>query len=191
MLFKNYENKKPNDQNRISMKNSIEYLLNSLARFLEKEKPRAGHEQRFLAKLQGQKKTMKTSLFKTYYWSAAALIAFVSFAAGSQFFAPNVTPSNDFDKATVYYTQYIDKQLAAIDQEENAEYTVLIADGKEQLARLELEYQKLMDTFKNNAVHPLLIQAMIENLQHRSVVLYELEEKINTLKNTNYEKEVL
>ncbi len=79
----------------------------------------------------------------------------------------------------------------AIDREENAEYTVLIADGKEQLARLELEYQKLMDAFKNNAVHPLLIQAMIENLQHRSVVLHELEEKINTLKNTNYEKEVL
>jgi hypothetical protein len=173
------------------MKNSIEYLLNSLARFLEKEKPRTGHEQRFLAKLQGQKKTIKTSLFKTYYWSAAALIAFVSFAAGSQFFAPSVKPSNDFDKATVYYTQYIDKQLAAIDQEENAEYTVLIADGKEQLVRLELEYKKLMDAFKNNALHPLLIQAMIENLQHRSVVLYELEEKINTLKNTNYEKEVL
>ena len=191
MLFKNYENKKPNDQNRISMKNSIEYLLNSLARFLEKEKPRTGHEQRFLAKLQGQKKTIKTSLFKTYYWSAAALIAFVSFAAGSQFFAPSETPSNDFEKANVYFTQYIDKQLAAIDQEENAEYTVLIADGKEQLARLELEYKKLMDAFKNNAVHPLLIQAMIENLQHQSVVLYELEEKINTLKNTNYEKEVL
>ena len=191
MLFKNYENKKPNDQNRISMKNSIEYLLNSLARFLEKEKPRAGHEQRFLAKLQGQKKAVKTSLFKAYYWSAAALMGFVSFAAGSQFFAPSETPSNDFEKANVYFTQYIDKQLAAIDQEENSEYNVLITDGKEQLARLELEYQKLMDAFKNNAVHPLLIQAMIENLQHQSVVLYELEEKINTLKNTNYEKEVL
>ena len=85
------------------MKNSIEYLLNSLARFLEKEKPRTGHEQRFLAKLQGQKKTIKTSLFKTYYWSAAALIAFVSFAAGSQFFAPSVKPSNDFDKAKILF----------------------------------------------------------------------------------------
>lgn len=48
-----------------------------------------------------------------------------------------------------------------------------------------------MDTFKNNTIHPLLIQAMIENLQHRSLVLQELEEKINTLKNTPYEKEVL
>ena len=191
MLFKNYEQKKPNGQNRSNMKNSIEYLLNSLARFLEKEQPKTGHEERFLAKLQGQKKVVKLGRFRTYYWSAAALIAFVSFAAGSHFFAPSATPSNDFDKATVYYTQYIDKQLAAIDREENAEYTDLIADGKEQLARLELEYQKLMDAFKNNAVHPLLIQAMIEHLQHRSVVLHELEEKINTLKNTNYEKEVL
>ena len=191
MLFKNYENKKPNDQNRISMKNSIEYLLNSLARFLEKEKPRTGHEQRFLAKLQGQEKTMKTSLFKKYYRSAAALIALVSFAAGSQFFVLSVKPSSDFDKASVYYTQYIDKQLVAIGQEENAEYTVLIADGKEQLAQLELKYQELMNAFKSNAVHPLLIQAMMENLQHQSVVLNELKEKIDNLKNTNYEKEVL
>jgi hypothetical protein len=173
------------------MKNSIEYLLNSLAVFFEKKQPKTGHEERFLAKLQAQKKVVKIGRFKTYYWSAAALLAFVSFATGSHFFASSATPSNDFDKATVYYTQYIDKQLAAIDREENAEYTVVIADGKEQLARLEIEFQKLMDTFKNNTIHPLLIQAMIENLQHRSLVLQELEEKINTLKNTPYEKEVL
>ncbi|MDA8640528.1 hypothetical protein N9L64_05805 [Flavobacteriaceae bacterium] len=173
------------------MKNSIEYLLNSLAVFFEKKQPKTGHEERFLAKLQAQKKVVKIGRFKTYYWSAAALLAFVSFATGSRFFASSATPSNDFDKATVYYTQYIDKQLAAIDREENAEYTVVIADGKEQLARLEIEFQKLMDTFKNNTIHPLLIQAMIENLQHRSLVLEELEEKINTLKNTPYEKEVL
>lgn len=134
---------------------------------------------------------MKTSLFKKYYRSAAALIALVSFAAGSQFFVLSVKPSSDFDKASVYYTQYIDKQLVAIGQEENAEYTVLIADGKEQLAQLELKYQELMNTFKSNAVHPLLIQAMMENLQHQSVVLNELKEKIDNLKNTNYEKEVL
>jgi len=173
------------------MKNSIEYLLNSLARFLEKEPIKTGHEKRFLAKLQGQKRIVKRNHFKTYYWTAAALVALVSFAAGSQFFVLSVKPSNDFDKASVYYTQYIDKQLVAIDQEENAEYTVLIADGKEQLAQLELEYQKLMNAFKNNAAHPLLIQAMIENLQHQSVVLNELEEKIDNLKNINYEKEVL
>ena len=68
---------------------------------------------------------------------------------------------------------------------------MLIADGKEQLAQLELEYQKLMNAFKKNAVHPLLIQAMIENLQYQSVVLNELEERIDNLKNINYEKEVL
>ena len=191
MLFKNYENHKPNYQNHISMKNSIEYLFKSLARFLEKEPIKTGHEKRFLAKLQGQKRIVKRNHFKTYYWTAAALIALVSFAAGSQFFAPSIKPSNDFDKASVYYTQYIDKQLVAIDQEENAEYTVLIADGKEQLAQLELEYQKLMNAFKKNAVHPLLIQAMIENLQYQSVVLNELEERIDNLKNINYEKEVL
>ena len=191
MLFKNYENHKPNYQNHISMKNSIEYLFKSLARFLEKESIKTGHEKRFLAKLQGQKRIVKRNHFKTYYWTAAALVALVSFAAGSQFFVLSVKPSNDFDKASVYYTQYIDKQLDAIDREENAEYTVLIADGKEQLAQLELEYQKLMNAFKKNAVHPLLIQAMIENLQHQSVVLNELEEKIDNLKNINYEKEVL
>ena len=48
-----------------------------------------------------------------------------------------------------------------------------------------------MNAFKSNAVHPLLIQAMMENLQHQSVVLNELKEKIDNLKNTNYEKEVL
>ena len=191
MLFKNYENHKPNYQNHISMKNSIEYLFKSLARFLEKEPIKTGHEKRFLAKLQGQKRIVKRNHFKTYYWTAAALVALVSFAAGSQFFVLSVKPSNDFDKASVYYTQYIDKQLAAIDREENAEYTVLIADGKEQLAQLELEYQKLMNAFKKNAVHPLLIQAMIENLQYQSVVLNELEERIDNLKNINYEKEVL
>ena len=191
MLFKNYENHKPNYQNHISMKNSIEYLFKSLARFLEKESIKTGHEKRFLAKLQGQKRIVKRNHFKTYYWTAAALVALVSFAAGSQFFVLSVKPSNDFDKASVYYTQYIDKQLDAIDREENAEYTVLIADGKEQLAQLELEYQKLMNAFKKNAVHPLLIQAMIENLQYQSVVLNELEERIDNLKNINYEKEVL
>jgi len=191
LLFKNYENHKPNYQNHISMKNSIEYLFKSLARFLEKEPIKTGHEKRFLAKLQGQKRIVKRNHFKTYYWTAAALVALVSFAAGSQFFVLSVKPSNDFDKASVYYTQYIDKQLDAIDREENAEYTVLIADGKEQLAQLELEYQKLMNAFKKNAVHPLLIQAMIENLQYQSVVLNELEERIDNLKNINYEKEVL
>jgi len=191
LVFKNYENEKPNNQNRISMKNSIEFLFNSLALFLEKEPIKTGHEKRFLAKLQGQKRIVKRNYFRTYYWTAAALIALVFFAAGSQFFALSVKPSNDFDKVSVYYTQYIDKQLVAIDQEENAEYTVLIANGKEQLAQLELEYQKLMNAFKNNTVHPLLIQAMMENLQHQSVVLDELKEKIDNLKNTNYEKEVL
>ena len=173
------------------MKNSIEYIFTSLAHFFEKEKPLSGHKQRFLSKLEDQNKTHKFPVFKTYYMVAAALLALVSFAAGSQFFFHKTNPANDYEKATVYFTEYINQQLVEIEQDENAEYSNLIKDSKKQLALLEIEYQKLMSEFKTNTVHPLLVQAMIENLQHRSIVLQELEEQINTLKNTNYEKEIL
>lgn len=174
------------------MKSSMEYLMRSLAQFWETKKPEKGHEDRFLQKLKRNRKRVEKPVFKIrFYWGAAALLAIVSFVAGSQFFSLNQKSNSELDKAAVYFTQNINKQLAQIDREENFLYSEIIDDSKNQLKRLEEEYVKLMDELNSNSVHPLLIQAMIENLQHQSMVLNELEEKLETLKKTNYEKEVL
>lgn len=174
------------------MKSSIEYLMRSLAQYWETKKPEKGHEDRFLKKLKRNQKRVEKPVFRIrYLWGAAALLAIVSFVAGSQFFSLNQKPNSELDKAAVYFTQNINKQLAQIDREENFFYSDVIDDSKNQLKRLQEEYLKLMDELNSKSVHPLLIQAMIENLEHQSTVLNELEEKIKTLKKTNYEKEVL
>ncbi len=169
---------------------SVEEQLTQLAHFWEKQQPRKNHRLRFENKLKAQQNKRPVRTIRPIYWAAATLALLVSSVVSLQFF--NSKPVNsDFDKAIVYYTQYIDKQMAEIEHSDNIQYVEIIDDTKEQLTQLDKEYKRLMNEFNSKAVHPALIQAMVENLQHQAMVLRELETKINSLKNTDYEKEIL
>lgn len=168
----------------------IEEQLVQLAHFLERQQPKTGHKIRFEKRLKAQQKKRSVHFIRTIYWAAATVALLISYTASVQFFNPKPIVSPEFDEAITYYTQYIDKQIAEIEHPNNIEYIAIIDDAKEQLQQLEAEYKRLISEFSSETFHPLLIQAMVENLQHQATVLRKLEVKINSLKKTNYEKEI-
>ncbi len=127
-------------------------------------------------------------------WSIAASIAIIIGLTG---FIGGQMQSRDHKKlspalaaAQDHYSNSIELQLSLLNKLQSPENERIIADAKLNLKKLEADYQKIIKDFQSNSDNPAVIDAMIQNLKTRILLLENARAQINTSnqqlkKNTN------
>lgn len=145
--------------------------------------PLEGHQLRFERKLQRHNKPVKRML--NWLSIAASITLLIGFSISP------VIEQQEPPAFARFYTQQINRQLNTIEHKYTGEFSLPIEDSKQQLQALEKDYQLLLTQFNTQYSHPLLLNAMIENLQQQLQLLKELENHLEELKTLHYENEVL
>lgn len=146
--------------------------------------PLEGHQLRFQRKLQQQNKP----IVKMMTWISIAAIIAVIIGLSSASLENQTSSSHEL---THFYEAQIDHQLQVLEMSYEEHYAVPFQDIRKQLSFLDEDYQSLQQQFDENHQHPLILKAMIDNLQQRLDILNELENKLNELKTDRYENELL
>ncbi len=146
--------------------------------------PLEGHHLRFQRKLQQQNKP----IVRMMTWiSIAASIAMVLGLSTSML---ETSPSSS-QELTHFYEMQIEAQLEVLEVSYQDLYALPLQDIKQELKRLDEDYKLLQVQFEQNHQHPLVLKAMIDNLQQQLTILSELEKTLNELKTIQHENELL
>lgn len=163
---------------------SIEQQFKTLKNQTEKELPLEGHQLRFQRKLTQHNRPAA----KLMTWiSIAASIALI---LGLSINALPKTPKASAPLTATYKAQ-IDAQLAHLVVNYQTAFTTPIQDVKLQLQELDQAYKALETKFNEQHQHPLLLKAMIDNLQQRLDILNELEQALKAQNENDYENSIL
>lgn len=159
--------------------------FDSLKNWSEKRNPHPhlGHELRFQRKLKRQNKPVKRMIAWASIAASFLLILGVNFSAE--------TTTSSSPGFAAFYTEQIQHQLKRIETDYPQEFQQPISDSKQQLIALHDAYEQLAIELENNHNHPLLIKAMIENLQQQLTLLSALEQQLLELKTQDYENKIL
>ncbi len=169
------------------------------------EEPHSGHTERFGKKLEKQTGAPKKEAKVRRLWAPIIGIA-ASFALAFILLGEVLTPgnsANNSDLASIspemkqtqeFYTSVIRKELTAINAEKTPETEAIINDALLQMEKLEKNYENLKDDLEKSGKDNRVIHAMIQNFQQRidllNNVLTQIE-NIKTLKNQNYENNII
>lgn len=156
----------------------------SLGERIERAKTLAGHELRFQRKIERQNQPARRMI--TWVSVAASLMLLI----GLIHYA-TTSPAPPSHELTRFYEHQIERQLQHIEINYKEQFSIPIQDIKQQLVELDTAYKKLETAFNENHQHPLLLKAMIENLQHRLDLLLETEQLLYQRNSTNYENSTL
>lgn len=150
------------------------------------EEPNLGHFERFEKKINASKRVRKSNRLYKYIAVAACFLLLVSIGYQFIFSEQKIElseVSSEMKKAQDYFTVSIDKKLRNITLYENKNTQKLIEDSKEELKRLEKDYEKLTIDLAKNKYEKRIIYAMIQNFQQRIQILKDLQLKIETITN--------
>ena len=159
---------------------SLENELKQLAQQWTPMSPPLGHEKRFAKRLKGKQK------FKRPYWSAAAVLLLLFGLGISQWLTQNSTHT-ELEVSTTFYTQAIQTRLMHLEKNTPAVHAQSLADAKTQLAILQEDHQELQQQWQEGTPHPILLKALIKNLQQQLNLLHALEKNLMTLEKNDYE----
>lgn len=172
------------------------------------DKMEAGHEDRFLRKL--EKELPKTKKTPNSFWKVAASIV-VLFGIGLYFFTqgdiePRDTELSDSDKPIEkskifslgdlspdlkkvedYYVSTINFELSKLELTEANKG--LVDSYLDQLSELDEEYRRLNIELNEIGPNDQTINALIQNLQLRLQLLHKLKNKLNELKSMENEQD--
>lgn len=153
---------------------------------LPSEEPRAGHQLRFMQKLQDQnQKPVKQLLF----WKPIAIAASFLIIIGLGF--PFIDNNNEADLASIspelaetqrFFTTTINNELSNLKKEDAPEAQKLIQDALLQMEILEKDYEKLKKDLTKSGNDKRVIYAMISNFQSRIDLLEDVLQQIETIK---------
>ena len=163
---------------------SLEQKFKVLKGLTEKNPPLAGHHLRFQRKLERHN---RPALRLTTYLSIAASIVLLLSLTTSRL--PAIPKASD--SLTLAYEAQMQSQLNYLEVNYQATFATPLQDIKLQLNDLDQAYQKLATKFNEQNQHPLLLKAMIDNLQHRLDLLNELELALEAQNENNYENSIL
>lgn len=185
------------------MAQDIRKLLQESADFKTGGMP-PGHQQRFEAKLAKAFPHRKKQGSWLRIAASVAVLCGVGYLGYRVFQSPETTAavvtqteksapgtltlggiSPDLRKVERYYVANINVALSEL--ELSAENKPLIASYLDRLTELNDEYQKLNGELNEVGPNEQTVNALIGNLQLRLQLLYQLKEKLNELKQTNYE----
>lgn len=148
-------------------------------------------EQKLFAELHPEKKKKNTQ-----WMSIAASFALVIGLSASLFFFNNPAEeqpnqatqienlgsiSPDLGKIENFYLASIQSEISSLDQTpENAE---LVNGYLQKIAELSEDYQALTEELNSEGVNQATVNALIDNLQQRLNLLYQLKEQLDEFKN--------
>ncbi|PZR21334.1 MAG: hypothetical protein DI539_08205 [Flavobacterium psychrophilum] len=152
------------------------------------EEPAAGHEDRFLDRLDrnNRKKPKGKGLI---YWiavPAAAAIAvlltlLVTFSPDSnETQVAKLSPKTE--KTQMYFASIINQELEKLQKENTPETKALVADAMKHMQEMEADYDKITHDLAKKGENKQLIHAMITNLQTRISFLEGVLVKIENIK---------
>lgn len=162
---------------------SLDKAFAALKEKTEEQMPMEGHALRFQQKLDRQ----NSPVVKLVPWISIAACLLLFFGLGNKQTPKAVEPHTEL---TLFYEQQINQQLVRLETTYSNRFEVPLRDVRAQMSVLDEEYKKLQTSFNEQHQHPLLLRAMIDNLQQRLEILIALEKQLNTKKSTPYENEV-
>lgn len=181
--------------------NNNEDFIDTLFRDLEGDfdtaLPASGHEKRFLEKLNNQntkvvydsKKTL-FSLWKKPLAIAASFLLLLTLGYGM--FKTNEVNTlakvpEDVQKAQFYFAALVEDEVNKINELATPETQAMVRDAMVQLKKLENDYKLLEEQIRKNGNTKQLLHAMIINFQTRIGLLQDVLNKIENIKNIQYE----
>ena len=147
------------------------------------EHPMVGHALRFQQKLERK----NSPVIKLLPWLSIAGCFLLFFGVNTTQTVQTTAPHIEL---TQFYEKQINLQLVYLETNYSSQFEVPIRDVNEQVTMLDVEYKKLQTAFNENHKHPLLLRAMIDNLQQRLELLMALEKQLNTQNEKTYENEI-
>ena len=176
-------------------KTTLDEAFKKLEGQFDLENPSAGHQQRFLDKLNNQNKGSQNRkkvfrLWRPLAGIAASLALIISVLTGVQ--NSNSTKelasiSPEMASTQEFFTTAIANELVKLNSEENPEYQDLIVDTMFQIKILEGDYELLKTDLRESGDDQRVIYAMIANFQSRIDLLQNVVEQIDNLKQDKLE----
>ncbi|MFI8379921.1 hypothetical protein [Leeuwenhoekiella sp. NPDC079379] len=179
------------------MKNNLDNWFEEQRNCFDIAEPAQDHEVRFLDKLNGTT-VNKTPLRKLNWWrplAAAAAVLVLVFAGYSSLNTPVnadlATVSPEMAKTQDFFTKAIEEELYNLNEARTPQTQKLVNDALKQLKVLESDYSKLTKDLTESGEDKRVIYAMISNFQARINLLTSVLEEIESIKNTDYENQLL
>ncbi|MCK5441378.1 MAG: hypothetical protein KAJ23_05775 [Maribacter sp.] len=180
-------------------KDELKDVFSALQGHFDTEEPRAGHQERFLDKLNKANQVVTLNKPKRNWWkplSIAASIAVLCLVAiginnsGGTVEEQVAKISPEVGNTQVYFASLIEDQVKKLENESSPETQKIISDTMVQLKKLETNYSKLEKDLLNGGNDKLILSAMITNFQTRIDLLQDVINQIETIKNLkNYNDE--
>lgn len=169
---------------------NLTHLFDDLKGTFDIEEPRAGHDQRFLEKLQAQaikKDSMSTirSLWKPFLGIAASIALVMTLMVGLQSGNDSkdlASVSPEMAETQSFFTTTIASELEKLKKEDSPEFKQLVDDAILQITILEEDYTKLKNDLTVSGEDKRVIVAMITNFQNRISLLENVLEQIDEIK---------
>lgn len=151
---------------------------------MDQQPPLEGHQLRFQRKLEKQNRPA----IKLMTWISIAASFTLLLALNSTTLAE--TPKTSAPLTSIYEAQ-IQTQLHYLEINYQEDFAIPLQDIKSQLKALDEAYTDLESQFNEQNEHPLLLKAMIDNLQQRLDILNELEQVLKARNENDYENSIL
>ncbi len=177
----------------------LDQLFDGLKGNFDVETPKAGHESRFLDRLNNATSEAVVENTSQFNWKpflaiAASVIiclsAFMAFQSQQEDVHDLASVSPELSKTQDFFTATIEVELKRLNEERSPLTDKLINDAIEDIHLLEQDYQNLKINLTESDNDQRVIHAMIANFQSRidilNTVLEEIED-IKQLKNNNYD----
>ncbi|VAV83514.1 FIG00649226: hypothetical protein [hydrothermal vent metagenome] len=179
-------------------KNNLNTMFKNIKEDFNFEEPNAGHQKRFLDKLNNQntiveyKSSSVRRLWRPLIGVAASIVLLISVFLGIQKdsntrdlanISPEMASTEDFFLIT------ITSELEKLNSEDSPEYQELIVDALFQIKILEENYKLLKLDLNESGDDKRVIYAMISNFQNRIDLLQNVVEQIDNLKQQKIEQD--
>ena len=170
------------------MKTNIDKLFQELEGSFDLNETPAGHQHRFLEKLNAAK---KTEVKRLNWWKPLSIAASVAILVSLGTLYMKANPSSN-DLASVspemkqtqsFFTSTINEELETLKSLTSPEAKQLVDDALYQIDILEKEYSGLKKDLLQSGNDKRVIYAMISNFQNRIDLLQEVIGKIEEIKN--------
>lgn len=169
-------------------KDTINDLFDDLKGSFDIETPNAGHEQRFLEKLNAENENISNKSafnWKPFLAIAASIVLcftiFTQMQSGSEVLdLANVSP--EMSEAQDFFNVTLQTELKKLDKERSPFTEEIINDALKQIDILDNEYNQLRLELTNQSKNERIIYAMISNFQSRIDILNDVLEHIETIK---------
>ena len=163
---------------------SLKQQFKALKSQMEQRLPLEGHQLRFQRKLEQQNRPA----IKLMTWISISASFTLLLALNSATISE--TPKTSAPLTSSYEAQIL-SQLHYLETTYQEDFAIPIQDIKSQLKALDEAYIGLESQFNEQNEHPLLLKAMIDNLQQRLDILNELEQVLKARNENDYENSIL